>query len=86
MDADATIFAYLYKIPLVCFRAGATHCAFLSEISSSEIKTLIELSSALILILSPVFKIPIVPPDCASGVIWPTTKPVSYTHLRAHET
>ena len=34
-----------------------------------------ELSSALILILSPVFNNPIVPPDCASGVICPTTNP-----------
>ena len=33
------------------------------------------MSSALILILSPVSRIPIAPPDCASGVIWPTTKP-----------
>ena len=40
-----------------------------------EIKTLMELSSALILIVSPVSKIPIVPPVCASGVICPTTKP-----------
>jgi len=51
-DADATDFAYLYNIPFLCFNSGATHAAFRFANSSSEIKTLIELSSALILILS----------------------------------
>ena len=63
LDADATVLAYLYKIPFLCFSAGAVQLAFLSESSSSEIKTSIELSSALILMISPVFKSPIVPPD-----------------------
>ena len=33
------------------------------------------LFSALILMVSPVFNNPIVPPSCASGVMCPTTKP-----------
>ena len=75
LEALETLLIYLSKVPLLNLYLGSNHLFFRSINSSLPTRSSMVFFSAFISIISLSSISAIFPPSCASGTMWPTTKP-----------